>query len=243
MDPGQRDFMTKWLSEWIRAVDEYTSGHGIERQAAEDRALELVPRVLAIIQRERPDIETLYEISSFGGTLDFRSGRRVAMEVRGAVRTKELTELHLGNSAPRLSADGLHPRVWEAARAFWKNGHRTTAVQTACTAINEWVQDRVGRKDVSDSGLMAQAFSSDPPKPNSPRLRWPGNPSDTTVRSMNDGIRQYAVGCFKAIRNTSTHTTDEMDEMEALSKLTSISLLATWIEECELETLEEPPPF
>lgn len=243
MDSVQRDFMSKWLTEWIRAVDEFTANHGPARQAAEYRALELVSRVLAIVQKERPDVEALYEICSFGGALDFTIGRRVAMEVRGAVRTKELTEFHLGDNAPRLSADSLHPRVWESARAFWKNGHRPTAVQTACTAINEWVQDQLGRKDISDSALMMQAFSSDPPKPDAPRLRWPGGPKKTTVRSMNDGIRQYAVGCFKAIRNTRTHTMEEMDEMEALSKLTSISLLATCMEECELETLEEPPPF
>ncbi|WP_336649690.1 TIGR02391 family protein [Kocuria rosea] len=243
MDPAKRDFMTRWLSEWIRAVDEYMDPYCDEHDGALDRALELVPRVLAIIQTERPEVKSLYELNDFD-QVEFKEGRRTAMEIRGLIRTKELTELHLGDNAPRLSAQSLHPRVWDAARAFWNNGHRTTAVQIACTALNEWIQDLVSRKDISDSDLMAQAFSSSPPKPGAPRLRWPGDPDkDTTVRSMNDGIRQYAVGCFKAIRNTSTHTMEEMDEMEALTKLTSISLLATWIDDCVVETAEEPPPF
>lgn len=243
MDPAKRDFMIKWCNEWIKAVDEYTLGTGETRQEAEDYALQLTPRVLAIVQDVRPEVESLYEIHPFGNTLDFKNGRRVAMEVLGLARTKELTELHLGENAPRLSAQSLHPRVWEAAKAFWHNGHRTTAVQTACTAINEWVQDRVGRKDISDGVLMEQVFSSNPPKAGAPRLRWPGDARDTTVRSMNDGIRQYAAGCFRAIRNPSTHTTEEMSELEALTKLTSISLLATWIDECVVEDFEESPPF
>ncbi|MFF0990662.1 hypothetical protein [Kocuria nitroreducens] len=103
MDSVQRDFMTTWLTEWIRGVDEYTAGHGPARQATEDRAREPVLRVLAIIQKERPDVEALSAISSFGGTSDLKIGRRVALEVRGAVRAKESTEFHPGDSAPRRS--------------------------------------------------------------------------------------------------------------------------------------------
>lgn len=46
---------------------------------------------------------------------------------------------------------------------------------------------------------------------------------------------EYAVGCFMAIRNVAAHEEDELSEHEALEQLAALSLLARWIDECELE--------
>lgn len=213
-----------------------------EWRPLEDWLVEITPRVLAIVQTEKPNITRLYQDAN--GWLITSTGRRTVVEVRGIVRSKEVTEKFLGGDAPRLSANVLHPKVWDAAKSFWQDGHRTTAVQQACTAINAWVQDLVDRKDISDSGLMGQAFSEKAPEEGKPRLRWPGDPSDRTVQSMNQGIKQYAMGCFQAIRNPSTHTTDQTEENLALTQLASLSMLATWIEGCVVKTAdEEEPPF
>lgn len=245
MDAEKRDFMTSWLSNWIKAVDDYYSAYMEDRnscQPEQDRVVELAPRALAIVKTQRPDVTSLFTYEN--SYLDAESGRMVAVEVRGIVRSKELTEKFLGNDAPQLSANLLHPMVWDAARSFWKDGYRTSAVDQACTAINTWIQDRVNRKDVSDSVLMAQVFSSSAPEEGKARLRWPGDPSDRTVRSMNQGLLNFSMGCFHGIRNPSAHTTDEMGESEALTRLSALSLLATWIDECLVVTANDSePPF
>ncbi|AQA20900.1 hypothetical protein BTZ20_2220 [Rhodococcus sp. MTM3W5.2] len=83
---------------------------------------------------------------------------------------------------------------------------------------------------------MQQVFSSDPPKEGKARLRWPGDPTNLTVKAMNDGIKNFAVGCFQAIRNPVTHTVDDVPKQEALEHLAALSVLARWIDGCETIT-------
>lgn len=242
MEAEKRDFMTYWLTTWIKAVDDYNGADYNDRQPEEDQVVELMPRALAIIQTRRPEVTSLYSYA--GNYLDTQSGRILAVEIRGLIRSIELTEKFLGDDAPQLSANLLHSMVWDAARSFWKDGYRTSAVEQACTAINTWIQDLVNRRDVSDSVLMAQVFSSSEPEIGKARLRWPGEQSDRTVRSMNQGLLNFSLGCFQAIRNPSAHTVDEMGESEALTRLSALSLLATWIDECLVVTATgNEPPF
>ncbi|WP_353953723.1 TIGR02391 family protein [Knoellia sp. S7-12] len=100
--------------------------------------------------------------------------------------------------------------------------------------LNAHAHDLTGRRDVSDSGLMAQVFSLSPPEPGKPRLRWPGDDSDLNVKAMRTGLLQFSQGCFMAIRNPMTHSTDENVEQKALEQLAVLSMLARWIEEWEL---------
>jgi hypothetical protein len=51
---------------------------------------------------------------------------------------------------------------------------------------------------------------------------------------MNDGLRSYAPGVQMLIRNPTTHTAENMSEQEALERLAALSLLARWLDECEL---------
>lgn len=105
-------------------------------------------------------------------------------------------------------------------------------------------KDRLPFTDVSDGVLMAQAFSLSNPEEGKSRLRWPKEPSDRTVRSMQQGILQYAQRCFSAIRNPSAHSTEELEESTSLSQLAALSLLATWAEKCDVLTASSSdPPF
>lgn len=234
--------MVHWLSKWIEAADGYHDAHFSEARTAADLVIEYTPRALAIVRTVSPEVDTLYHFEN--GNLTLEEGRLAVISARGEIRSRELTDKYLGGTAPRLRADLLHPLVWDAARSFWSDGYRRSAVQQACAAINAWIQDRVERTDVSDGVLMAQAFSSSEPEEGKSRLRWPGESSDRTVRSMQQGILQYAQGCFSAIRNPSAHSTEELEESTALSQLAALSLLATWAEKCDvLTTTSSEPPF
>ena len=140
----------------------------------------------------------------------------------------------IGSNAPTMKADALHPLVWDAASKRWDSGHYSDAVQRAATFLNAHVQDITGRTDVSDNDLMSQTFSLSAPQPDKPRLRWPGDDSNLTVKAMRVGILNMSQGVFSAIRNPATHSTEDMERQEALEQLATLSILARWIDRCEL---------
>lgn len=102
------------------------------------------------------------------------------------------------------------------------------------------VKNRTGRNDVAETALWQEAFSDKDPQLGRPRLRWPGDPADRGVNSMNAGLRQFAPGVQMTIRNTAAHGMDELGEQVALEQLAVLSLLARWLDDCELA--EAPAP-
>lgn len=133
-------------------------------------------------------------------------------EVIGRLQTDSETRQKLGSHAPTISADKLHSDIWSAASRRWDAGNHSDAVQRAATFLNASVQDRTSRHDVSDSELMREVFSLAPPTPGKPRLRWPGDDSNLSVRTMRVGMLNYPQGIFGAIRNTATHSVSEIPQ-------------------------------
>jgi uncharacterized protein (TIGR02391 family) len=132
----------------------------------------------------------------------------------------------------------MHHVIWDAAAQLWMDGHYRRAVDTAAIFLNAHVQARVSRTDVSGVDLMNQVFSKDPAKEGKLRLRWPGRADDETTKSMSEGLRQLAPGVFKTVRNPAAHLTDELTPQAAGEQLAVLSMLAGWIDACEVE---EPP--
>lgn len=130
---------------------------------------------------------------------------------------------------------GLHSLIWDAARALWLNQHRREAVAAAAEALIGQVKELTGRYDLPDTSLWQEAFSANPPSPGKPRLRWPGNPDDRLVKSMNDGLRQFAPGMQMTIRNGAVHSSGDMAEQEARERLGVLSLMARWLDTCVIE--------
>jgi uncharacterized protein (TIGR02391 family) len=146
--------------------------------------------------------------------------------------TAEVAE-HLGDTAPTLSASTLHPWVWDAARSLWNSGHYREAVEAAAKSLNAYTQSKVGRRDISEGALFVQAFSDDAPKDDSPRLRPEGgHDGGKSAASLRRGIRDYASGCYAAIRNPKAHDDPNIDtpEHEALEQLAAFSVLARWVD-------------
>lgn len=131
--------------------------------------------------------------------------------------------------------DAMHPLIWGAARRLWLDGHYKPAVAAAADALATSVKSRTGRVEIPETALYQDAFSNNPPQVGKPRLRWPGNPSDRSVSTMNDGLRQFAPGAQMTIRNTAAHGQESLlSEQEAFERLAVLSLLARWLEACDL---------
>jgi hypothetical protein len=143
-----------------------------------------------------------------------------------------------GPLGPQLSAEQLHPWVWEAAVRLWDGGHRRAAVQQAASAIFDGFFP-------AKLGLIKGAKGTDPralsgafnPSPGSPRLRFPDLVEGTQDwTNAHEGAMYLGFACAQALRNIATHGTEEIDEDVALESLAALSLLSRWIEAAEVES-------
>jgi uncharacterized protein (TIGR02391 family) len=151
------------------------------------------------------------------------------------VRAEEVRE-NLGENAPDLSAADLHPWIWEGAKSLWQSGHYREAVGGAIRKLNAETQNKVGRRDVSETDLFKQAFSLDEPKAGKPRLRRTKDDGSDTYKSVQRGAMTFAEGVFAGIRNPLSHEAEqELSEQEALEYLAALSVLARWVDRSEVE--------
>ncbi|MFC1431455.1 TIGR02391 family protein [Streptacidiphilus sp. N1-3] len=152
-------------------------------------------------------------------------------------RDAEVREM-LGDDAPRLSAATMHPWVWSGARSLWQSGHFREAVTAAARKINAETQNKVGRRDSSETPLFQSVFSKDGPKPGQPRLRLMADDGSDTYRSLHRGAAALAEGVYAALRNPSSHEDNlpDLPEHEALEQLAAFSVLARMVDGARVET-------
>ncbi|WP_327156374.1 TIGR02391 family protein [Streptomyces tubercidicus] len=151
------------------------------------------------------------------------------------LRDAEVRE-RLGDNAPQLSAGAMHPWAWDGARALWRSGHFREAVTAAAKKVNAETQNRVGRRDASETALFQSVFSKDPPRPGQPRLRLMADDNSDTFKSVHRGAMAFAEGCYAGIRNPNSHEDGlpELPEHEALEQLAAFSVLARWVDSATL---------
>lgn len=154
------------------------------------------------------------------------------------LRATEIRE-RLGDNAPLVSAAMMHPWVWEGARALWQSGHYREAVTAAARKVNAEAQNKLARRDLSETKLFQSAFSQNAAKPGEPRLRLGQDDGGDTFRSVNRGAMAFAEGCFAGIRNPNSHEDGlpELPENEALEQLAAFSVLARWVDSATVETV------
>ncbi|WP_280499150.1 TIGR02391 family protein [Nocardia cyriacigeorgica] len=95
--------------------------------------------------------------------------------------------------------------------------------------MNSQLQAKLGRRDVSETDLVKQAFSDKAPETGKPRLRFTEIGDEQTAKSMQGGVLEFGSGCFRAIRNPVGHLPDDEldpDEQTALERLCALSLFA-----------------
>ncbi len=145
-------------------------------------------------------------------------------------RSQELRE-KLGEDAPRLDASKLHPWAWDGARSLWRSGHYRESVHAAAVKINAETQNKLNRRDISETKLFQAALSTDPPQAGAPRLRLAGDDDGKTAKSVRRGVSALAEGAYAALRNPIGHDEGELDEQRALEQLAVLSVLARYIDD------------
>lgn len=187
------------------------------------------PIVRKIIETLNPSL-----LEDFDIKVSIPKSRNAALRAAGFVEKMDEWAEHLSPDAPSLPADQFHPWVWDSARTLWESKHYRVAVEAATNAVNAFTQTKVERRDISGTELMNQAFT-DKPKPGQKVLRYPGDPLDETVKNRNRALRPFAEGCFAGIRNPATHEHGpDWDEQTALEYLAALSVLARWIDKCDV---------
>lgn len=246
VDPTWAKEVLQW---WIANADAILMRDGGKRDFAFVKSCPATDELLARELQTRQVIRIVLGVDKVGALVqplnqhnfvELQTGLDLARRALGKLETADETAKYIkGTSAPTMSADSLHPLIWEAASKLWLGKHHGQAVQRSATFLNAHLQDLTGRRDVSDSALMAETFSANPARPGKPRLRWPGDDADLTVKAMRAGLLQFSQGCFMAIRNPATHSTAELTPQEALEQLAILSTLARWIDQCELVETDE----
>lgn len=180
-----------------------------------------------ILDRVVPDWRQITERKPGRWERHREGAQRALVELQ---RSTEIAE-KLGENAPRLSAAAMHPWIWESARSLWQSGHFVEAVRAAAVKLNAETQNKLMRRDISETDLFKQALSVDPASPDKPRLRLQGDDGGKTALSVRRGVASFAEGCFAAIRNPASHeVTTEIDEQTALEQLATFSVLARWVD-------------
>ena len=191
----------------------------------------LEPTAKAILRALDPGLAE-FESEDWAGE---HAAIRAATRGLGMLADVDEVAVRLRPDAPALPADQFHAWVWDAARTFWDAGAYAVAVEQAAKSVTAHTQQKTAC-NLADDDLMAQAWSDDPPKPERPRLRLPGDRTSNTWRSRQRGARALAQGCYAGIRNLAAHEHEPAwPQQVALEYLACLSVLARWIDEAAVD--------
>lgn len=241
------EWAIKALEEFVHATDQVgyknTPGSGVfvvgthqrlpDSQAAElaHVAEQVLDRVLPEWRRADDRPTELRHKARWNHLRDWASRGVAALK-----RERELRE-KLGEDAPQISAAALHPWVWSGAESLWGSRHFRSAVEDAAKKVNAETQNKVGRRDVSETNLFKESFSVDAAAPGKARLRRMQADGSDTYKSMQRGAMALAEGIYAGIRNPFNHEDpSDIEEQVALEYLAALSVLARWVDESTLET-------
>ena len=82
--------------------------------------------------------------------------REASIRAREALKREDELRENLGAGAPVISAANLHPWVWSGAKSLWQSGHFRSAVEDAAKKVNAETQNKLGRRDVSETNLLSK---------------------------------------------------------------------------------------
>jgi len=248
---ADRDIALEKVKEFVGllADDEQALAAGNEPPSLGER-LQLQP----LIEQIAHEIDPI-SAASLGGRY---SPVRRAMDLEGAIEAtvrligildgQDDYERIFGPVGPTLAANRLHAWVWSAAANLWDDGHYVAAVEAAVKKVELQARQKLqASKRRSGADLFAQAFSLADPKPDTPRLRFQHidrAEAQETWKSAHEGAMHLGMGCAKGIRNSLAHPTEDTSEIgedekqEALEQLAALSVLARWVDACEVDRAE-----
>lgn len=227
------DFIEATTVTYIPSPPSSIGFHSYETAASQDDVVKRAQVVERILDRVVP---------AWRSEIKKRDRQKWSVHYEASIRAREALlradELrkNLGEDAPDLSAAKLHPWIWSGASSLWQSGHYREAVGGAIKKLNAETQNKVGRRDVSETDLFKQSFSLDEPKAGKARLRRMKDDGSDTYKSVQRGAMTFAEGVFAGIRNPLSHEAEqELSEQEALEYLAALSVLARWVDSSTVE--------
>lgn len=143
---------------------------------------------------------------------------------------------------PSFAPAQFHPVVWAGAAAHWTTHQYRVAVREAAEGLTVHWKERLGRNNVDDTVFWQQTLAPGTGESGRPKLVWPGEREDKTVKSMRGGLEPLAkslnalaTGLNLTVRNVTTHTRAELSEQEAMERLAAYSYLARLLDRCEID--------
>lgn len=172
--------------------------------------------------------------------------RATAATIKGRLRALQLeAEASRSDGMPAFGPFALHATIWSAAAPHWTTHQYRVAVREAAEALTAEWRDKLGRYDEDGTSFWQQTLSAGEPSEGRPKLVWPGEADDKTVKSVRVGIaplaralNDLATGLNLTVRNTTTHDRNELSEQEALERLGAYSYLARLLDQCEIRYVE-----
>lgn len=168
-------------------------------------------------------------------------GRLDAMIIDSAAATD--------SDLPKFAPAQFHQVVWAGAAAHWTTHQYRVAVREAAEGLTIHWKQKLGRNNVDDSVFWQQTLSPGQAEPGKPKLRWPGEDGDKTVRSIRGGLEPLAkalnglaTGLNLTVRNVTTHTRAELSEQEAMERLAAYSYLARILDQCTIDRGDDFEP-
>lgn len=147
---------------------------------------------------------------------------------------------------PAFSPAKFHTVVWSSAVDFWAIHQYRVAVREAAEGLTNHWKNKLGRNDVDGTKFWQETLSLGEPKPGIPKLLWPGDSKDKTVKSMQGGLEPLskalnalATGLNLTVRNVTTHARDELSEQEGMERLAAYSYFARLLDQCDIRRADD----
>ncbi|GAA4188833.1 hypothetical protein GCM10022288_15700 [Gryllotalpicola kribbensis] len=234
-----------WMREQLEAFDNLAARYRQSTRPGDfsgdaqlgDQLYKAEPTIKQILKKLDPALAESVDVGKVAGAA---TARRQVQRALGILENMDEWAKHLEPDAPVLSADQLHPWVWEPAAPLWAAEAWQDAVLSAARVVNRRLQHLIDRHDIGESELLLQTFDLKEPAPGKPRLRFPGDRSTPTWRAQQEGAKFFGAGIFLAIRNVAAHEEAvAWTEHEALEQLASLSVLCRWIASCDVERVTQ----
>lgn len=227
------DFIKATTVTYVPSPPNSIGFHSCKTAESEDEVVKRAQVIEQILDRVVPGWRS--EITK-------KDRQKWSVHYEGSIRAREAllradeVRKNLGENAPELSAAELHPWIWSGASSLWQSSHYREAVEGAIKKLNAETQNKVGRRDLSETDLFKRAFLMDDPKPGKARLRRMKDDGSDTYRSVQRGAMALSESVFAGIRNPLSHEPDqELSEQGALGYLAALSVLARWVDTSEVE--------
>jgi hypothetical protein len=202
--------------------------------ASDAEVTKQAPVVEKILDRVIPRWRT--EVPDTSASNRWARHREAALRAREILVREQEIKANLGDDAPEIPAARLHPWAWRGASSLWASGHYREAVGGAARKLIAEAQNKVGRRDLSETKLFQEALTGKAAEPGKARLRRMNPDGSDTYKSVQRGAIALAEGIFAGIRNPLSHVADqEIDEQVALEYLAALSVLARWVDESNVE--------